>query len=107
MEPKFHYGFHERQLLIPLLRLIIPVQNFAVSFFKSDIGFIPKFSLPVLLDFPIKIYMPVSSVHCVLYVPSIIPFNLSLLRYSFGEMCKVRILFVKFFCIIRHGIHVP
>jgi len=107
MEPKFHNGFHERQLLTPLLRLIIPVQNFTVSFFKNDIGFIPKFRLSVLLDFLIKIYMHVSFVHCVLYVPSIIPLNLSLIRYSFGEMCKVKIMFVKFFYIICHGIHVP
>jgi len=55
LEPKFLYGFHERQPLTPLLRLINPVQNITVNFFKTNIGVIPKFGLPVLLDFPIKI----------------------------------------------------
>jgi len=55
MKPKFLYGFHEGQPLTPLLRLINPVQNFRVNFFKTDIGVIPKLRLPVLLDFPIKI----------------------------------------------------
>jgi hypothetical protein len=45
---------------MPIPTRINPVQNFTVSFFKTDINVVPKLRLPARLDFSIKFYVHVS-----------------------------------------------